>query len=185
MLPEGYEIGPASSIEFLRVGSQHSLYYRDLFAHKLGATNSEMHLVLLVDGYVAAVSGMYFQNLNRGQTGPDGLRYLEETYGFAAPSYRYPRLCRLLMMLITTETFLNSMAEYTPNRPDGLATTCLSPYPEIKINRGILKITFREKMRDGRYRIRYAASARKQSYSEVLQEWLVKHGTRQLARVPA
>lgn len=140
----------------------------------MGAATSEQHLAMLVDGYVCGIVGMHLSDLFRGREKIDGHLYVEETYGFNVASYRYPRLNRLLMMLITTRQFLSPLAANI-YEPYGLATTCLTQYPDLKINRGILKLVSREKLKNGMFKLRYATPAKDKTYQEVVQEWLQKH----------
>jgi hypothetical protein len=172
ILPEGYEIKEDSTVACKIVPANQALYYRDLFAHRLGATRSELHYVMLVDGYICGVFGIHRQDFNRGNRKKDGKLYIEETYGFSPPNRKYHRLNRLLMMIITTQEF--QYGHFTTNvyRPDGLATTCLARYPELKTNRGILKLVSRKKMPNGIFHLRYLADARDESYGDTLKRWL-------------
>ena len=191
ILPETHVITDESSVQIVRIPANQALYYRDLFAHRLGATRSEQHFLLLVDGFICGVFGMHLSDLRRGtrrivqdkkvkkipfsSTGEKGKLYAEETYGFSPPSYNYPRLNRLLMMVITSRDFI--LGEYFSDMvyvPDGLATTCLARYPELKTNRGILKLVSREVRPDGLFHLRYLADARDESYSDTVKRWLTK-----------
>jgi hypothetical protein len=79
------------------------------------------------------------------------------------------------MMLLTTSRFLDAQA-HNLHVPEGLSTTCLSQYPEMKINRGILKLHSREVLRNGQYKLRYYSMAKPQTFEEVVSSWLQKHG---------
>ncbi|GAG34173.1 unnamed protein product, partial [marine sediment metagenome] len=134
ILPVDYEITPASSVSFRPTQERHAMYYRDLFAHRLGATTSEQHCLMLLDGHIAGVVGVHFFSANHYIPLDDGKIYLEETYAFTSPSRRHKRLNRLLRMLITTDTFRDMVAPTERLRHTaGLATTCLSKHPEQKI----------------------------------------------------
>ena len=171
VIPEDYEITEESSVVCKEIPANQALYYRDLFAHRLGAARSEMHYLMLVDGFICGVFGIHRQDFNRGNRKKDGKLYIEETYGFSPPNRKYHRLNRLLMMIITTREFLDL---FTNNvyEADGLATTCLARYPELKLNRGVLKLVNREKLKNGSFKLRYLADARHESYGDTLKRWL-------------
>jgi hypothetical protein len=175
LLPEDHEITPDSDIQFIVAAERNALYYRDLWAHRLGVTTSERHFIMVVDGYVAGVCGFMTSPLKRGMMNADGERTAEETYGFTAQSNRYARLNRLLMMLICTKGFLDSLAVNIYS-PTALTTTCLSEHKELKTNRGILGLYHRERMPNGMYYLRYIAHAKHKTFQETIEEWLRKHG---------
>lgn len=181
ILSDAYAFTEASQIAFIRVSKENALYYRDLWAHRLGRTDSEFHYVMLVDGYVCGVCGLFTQAVRVGQPTVDGKVWVEETYGFTAPSRRYPRLNRLLMMAITSKAFYRFLYGTTPRRPPvepaGLVTTCLARHTELKTNRGILKLYAREWREDEQiYHLRYKAEWRDDTFPEVMAKWLTNHG---------
>lgn len=174
VLPAEHEIISSSTVTFQGVLKDEGLYYRDLFIHRLGVTQAQVYYLLIVDGYVAGTVGvMAKQNYKMLLTSPfEG--DVEEYYGMTAHSSRHPKLNRLLMMLIKSNEFL-SHHDTLQFWATGIATTCLSQYPELKINRGIYKLLERVKMKDGSYKLRYRADRTPQSYQEVLLEWLKKY----------
>jgi len=172
VLPSNYEITAKSQVGFKSVTPAEALYYRDLFIHKLGVTGSQYNYMLVIDEYVAGVVG--FSNIEK-ITRDAFDAYSEETYGICAPSIRHPKLNRLLMMLIKSGAFLSKHIDTLQFRSLGILTTCLSPYPEIKLNRGIYKLIGRKDMPDGTYKLRYQADRTNQTYQEVLDEWLKKY----------
>ena len=86
----------------------------------------------------------------------------------------HPKLNRLLMMLIKSNEFLK-MFNKAHFEVEALQTTCLSQYTELKINRGIYKLVSRKKIPTG-YKLIYIGKRTKQTYQEVLGEWLTKYG---------
>jgi hypothetical protein len=176
-----HEFTEESQIAFKPISADQALYYRDLFCHRLGASNSEQHYALIVDGFLVGVVGFMLRQAMSGAL-MFGQVYVEETYGFCAPSYRYPRLNRLLMMLICSEEILTVLPQFT-HRVYGLSTTCLCQHPELKLNRGIMKLMFRELLKDKNlYRLRYATAWHKHGFKEALRLWLTKHGRSDLSR---
>ena len=171
VLPDGYEITEKSIADLRRTDEETALYYRDLFIHRLGATMARWYYLLIVDGYVAGNLGL----TATGQWKRDAFdAYSEEGYGITAPSKRHPKLNRLLMMLIKCEEFQRKM-DTLQFRSLGIATTCLSKYPELKINRGIYKLAGREAMKDGTYKLRYQGDRTGQNYNEVVLDWIARY----------
>ena len=176
LLPEGHEITEASRIDFVETKKQHALYYRDLFAHKLGVARSEGYFLALIDGYVFSVFGMMFGHVLRGVSD-----MVNESFGFSVPNERYRRLNKLLMMCLVSgsaQKFFRqcNKLEMSPYPINRFQTTCLSDVPELKINRGILKIVGRERMPNGTYKINYNADFNDKDFSDVLATWLKRDG---------
>jgi hypothetical protein len=179
-------ITPQTRIDFVPVKREVGLYYRDLFAHRLGGTDAEGFVLMLLDGKVFGSVGLFFRQVRLGkrygwQAPDDDRLFVFETYGLNASSSRYPRLNRLLMMAITCEEFkhvVKSMSRFGLTEPAGLTTACIAQHPEVKINRGILKLVQRERQPDGRYHLVYACPWRPGTYRDQLHAWLSKHGTK-------
>lgn len=181
MLPVDYEITEESVVSWVVVDTATAMYYRDLFAHRMGLSGSEQHQILLIDGYVVGVVGTHYYNFRFGKLVYD-MRGIEETYGMVVFSDRHLRLNRLLLMLICTRQFLNwAVGPDSLHQPEGIATTCLSRYPEHKTSRGIMKRMSSERQNGGMmagtwFKLRYASKAIDETYSEVIKRWLTKHG---------
>lgn len=171
ILPEEHEITATSRVEFINTTTAHAFYYRDLWAHRLGSTDAERHMLLLIDGYVTGVVGLHYADIRRNRKTHDGKLWLFETYGFNANSIRYPRLNRLLMMLITTAEFGKLAVKGDVNPAAGLATTCLCEHPELKTNRGILKLVSRTRQK----KLLYVAEWKQETLREAVLRWLNKH----------
>lgn len=164
-----------SKIQFAKAPEEVAMYYRDLFAHRLGTVETERNFILLVDGRVAGVIGIHLFNVMMGTSGQAFL-----LYGFTAPTRRYPRLNKLLMMTLVTKDFA-AVIEETENLKTreltGLKTTCLSRYPEMKSHRGVLKLEKRER-KNGTYRLVYATDFKEMSFRDCLITWLKRENGR-------
>jgi hypothetical protein len=174
------ELRPDSLVEFIPVKEGTVFYYRDLWAHKLGATAGDRYLLMLIDRKVYSAVIM-----NLGQFTHMTSDYLFEQSGFSAPSTRHPHLHRLLMWSLTCRQFGDDMLRigYKKNRifaPVGLETTCISKYRKLKSNNGIFEVAFRERYPNGMYRILYRADFREERYTDcirrVLEEDTAQHG---------
>ena len=178
VLPYNHNITTESEIKVACVTQDVALYYRDLFAHKLPIGYSETYFCLLLDGYVFGAVGMHLAAARR-RNYRNGSFWLHETFGFTAPT-KYYRLTRLLMMCITTTRFVDDIIKTNPGlayiKPVKLQTTCIADVPELKTNRGILKLVDRRKLPNGKYHINYNTDFRDETYKEALQKWLSKHG---------
>jgi hypothetical protein len=175
-----HEIHPNSVVQAHCVSRAISLYYRELWAHKLGIVRSEDYFVLTVDGRVFAATGFHVSGALGRKDRKLG-RTVFEDFGFNAPS-RYKRLNTLLMLCLTCQQFRSVMmaaerckmlaysGEFT------FATTCIADVPEIKANRGILKIISRDRLANGKFRILYHTPFHPGSFSEMVKKWLAKDG---------
>ncbi len=168
------EITEDSKISFKQVKKEVGLYYRDLFAHRLGNTMAEIYLLMLIDGKVFGTIGLHAAELRRLTS-----NYIFEVFGFNAPLKKYPRVNRLMMMAITSKEFGewlensrilgNKNAIYDLR---GLKTTCLSKYRKVKLNNGILKVKKREKMPNGLYKILYVKEWFDRTYQDCVKIYL-------------
>jgi hypothetical protein len=70
------------------------------------------------------------------------------------------------------EPYLSDIEEM----PTKIQTTMMTPYPETKIARGVMKMTSRVKNADGTYKLTYYADIVQRSAAETLNEWLEKYG---------
>lgn len=177
IMPIDYEIPVDAKIQLISVDKNIGLYYRDLFAHKLGATRSERYYLGLLNEYIFCVFGVHAQKFEFGHADA-----INETFGFTCPSKRYRRLNRLFMMSLICgdahKAFIRDRVWSQSKTCKGVRTVCLSTYPELKVNRGIMKLMRRDKVKDGNYnyKLHYYADFNKKTFSDVLKEFLIKHG---------
>ncbi len=166
------EIKPDSEIKFVQVPEEVALYYRDLFAHKLGTTKAEVYYLMLIDGKVYSVVGFMVGGCLKLKTDK-----AYENFGFSVANYKYPHENRLLMLMITSkdmqkvfhDTISSKNRIYTIN---GIKTTCLSTKRSIKTHRGILNRVFREKLPNGFYRIQAETNWHDRTFQETLRQFL-------------
>lgn len=170
------EIRADSKIWFVAVTQSTANYYRDLWAHKLGATSGDLYLLMLIDGKVYSVVVMMLADFMNMRS-----EYLFQQSGFSAPSTRYPHMHRLLMWCLTCREFGDFIiGSFSRNRfhvPKGLKTTCLSKYRKMKSNNGILEITHRERMeKTGLHKLSYITDFREENYTRCIQRTFQDHG---------
>lgn len=169
-----YRITPESQISFMMVAKEEALYYRDLFAHKLGVTRAECYMLMLLDGAVFATVGFHCQKVRSLQESE-----IFEVYGFNASLTHHLKANRLLMLAITCTEFNEQTVKghilKGVNRIftcDGLKTACLAKYRKVKLNNGILKVTAREKMANGLYKIMYKTKWHERTLKECITQYL-------------
>jgi hypothetical protein len=177
----GGEVRPDSDLRALRVAKQVGDYYRDLFIHKLPGSLAETYAVLLLDGYLLAVVGLNLYNYRTG-----GAKGVDEpanlTFAFTVFHAAYRRLHKLTLRAVTSRWFWNDVYGdevwyQVAGCPQTLQTTMLTPHPENKTARGVLKLTRREQQPDGTYKLSYHAPIADRASQETLREWLDKYGT--------
>lgn len=174
ILPNDHRITGDSSIRFVRIREKHALYYRDLFAHKLGNTVAEVYFAMLIDGYLTSVSG---HHLGFWTLGAQEASY--ETFGFSCRPPLYPRINKLHMRCLTSEVFRQTIIRTRPSVITPLRyfrTTCLAEYPEQKGNRGILKVVSREQLPDGTYHLQYETEFHQEDLSGALRWFFDREG---------
>jgi hypothetical protein len=173
---DDHEITPASKFHVLMVGLPTALYYRDLFVHRLGATTADRGFLLLVDGQVMTSFAVFLQDFLQFRT-----QYLPEMFGITRSSKRYHRLGKLFMLLLTSGEMKKRLCDILKlglHEPRGIQTTSITVHEEGKTDRGALKVTSREQLDDGRFRIIYRGDFRDDSFADVVADWLKKHGER-------
>lgn len=168
------EIRPDSKIDMFFTKREHALYYRALWAHRLGQTDAESFCLWTIDGALFATCGLHTEKLFRMVE-----EHVFEAFGFATPHAYYPNLVRLLMMCLTSEEFKRRCFAAPKFRKmafisfKGIKTTCLSRYRKVKLNNGILEIIHREKTEEtGMYRIIYRADFRRDAWADCVNWYL-------------
>jgi len=168
ILTDKDEITEESEISVVHITHEQAMYYRDLFVHRLGVSQAEVNVLLLVDQKIFSVRGlMYF----RGGSGPDFTA--TEIFGLVVPNCSYRHLGRLAMRVITCNDFLQAITpknELFPKRY--ITSTTISKYPEAREDKGILEIYDSALLKNGLYRLRYKTSFKAQSFRDCLLEWL-------------
>jgi len=170
------EITPETKIQFVAVDKETCLYYRDLFVHRLGSTESQSYYLMLLDGRVVTPLGLHLRDLTLGRS-----EYASETFGITKTSRRYKRLGKLFMMALTSvdfQEFLIGHHRWMHLRPPrGIRTTSITRHPEGKTDCGVLKVVHREKLEGGdSWRLIYQTDFREESWPECIARWLEKHG---------
>lgn len=170
------EITEDSKIEFVQVDEDTCMYYRDLFVHKLGTTTAESFWLMLIDNRVTTAFGLSMRDVFTRKT-----EYVGEVFGITRTSYRYKFMGKLFMLFLTSGEFkkiLESKFNLGLRKIKGIKTSSLTTHPEGKTDRGVMKLTFREKLKNGNYRVIYQGDFRDDDFKEVLVTWLKRYGKR-------
>lgn len=163
ILPLDYEITEKSSIQIMRVNSEHAQYYRMIWTHNFVGTPAEKNFAVLIDGYVAAVFGIS--------------KYSDEVmfvwYVMKAP-HRVYRLGRLCYMLAQNEAFRDRLFDdISSKKMQTMRTLMITKYAENKEVRGIMKLVDRQKDKVGGYRLTYDCGfVPERNEQQTLTEWL-------------
>lgn len=179
------EITPESKLWAVLVGKDVGGYYKDLFIHKLPGGMAEKYAVLLLDGMLLAVMGLNIKRFRTGWTkaGTKGIDASASLmFAFTVPHDTYRRLHKLTLMSIASNWFWHDAFERSPfyvlsGGPSCVQTTMLTPHPENKTARGVLKMASREKQKDGTFKLSYYADILDRTREETLALWLQKFGT--------
>ncbi|GAB4528472.1 MAG: hypothetical protein OHK0046_47330 [Anaerolineae bacterium] len=177
------DITPDSQIKAIRTDKVTGDYYRDLFVHKLPASTTEVYVLILVDGYLMSIVGMNLADLRRGKVVTKGEKVLDQcvsvTFAFTCP-HPHDRLHKLTLMSITSEWFWQDVLGHENwyelnGMPRHIKTTMLTPHPEVKSARGIMKLDTREPQKEGGYKLTYSTPTNQMTRQETLETWLKKH----------
>lgn len=168
ILTDKDEITEKSEITVVHITHEQAMYYRDLFVHRLGVSQAEISVLLLIDQKIFSVRGLMYY---RGG-GPDYT--VTEIFGLIAPNRRYRHLGRLAMRAITCKDFMEAITPKNEMFPKWYITsTTLSKYPEAREDKGILEIYDSTLLKNkGLYRLRYKTSFKAKSFMDCLLEWL-------------
>lgn len=158
-----------SKVTFLKVKEENALYYRDLFAHRLGDVKAELYFVMLIDDKIVSTVGFNASDVLRGK-----FDKIFEVYGFSVHLEKYPRINRMMMMCITCEGIKPILERYLSRKNrfytlNGMRTTCLTKYRKNRLNAGFLKMTLREKLPNGMYRLLYETKYHPYGFDEVIR----------------
>jgi hypothetical protein len=172
VMTDADELTEDSRITFQPVDALTALYYRDLFAHKLGASKAEHYYLMLINGKVFATIGLLTNGLFRLQSD----RFLQQ-FAMNAPLDGHPKANRLVAMCLTTTEFgryLRATASKMNRAYEikGMQTTFFSKFRKAKLNNGIMTVTKREKLKGGMYKIVYDAELRDETFKDALKKYL-------------
>ena len=170
IISKDYKITKQTKIDVLKVSEEVALYYRDLWAHKMGTTKAEQYYLFLLDGAAFGVTGFHAS---------EALRLVSndvfEVFGFDQPLDNHPNAHKLFMMLLTCNDMKNVILNScTKNRIfdlKGFKTVCVTKYRKLKSSTGLLEIKSREKLPNGNYKIMYYTPFWKRTFEETLAHW--------------
>lgn len=163
-----------SKIWFEPITKEQALYYRDLFAHRLGVTRSELYVAMFIDGKMSSVCGIYLSDWCM-----KGADYVFESFGFSVHPKLYPRINKLHMMCLTSHEFRDFIkSKYKSVQHDltTFRTVCLARHHEQKGNRGVLKLESREQMKNGMFKLKYVTEFKPQTWQDMKAKFLEKEG---------
>lgn len=169
-----------SKVFITKTKKEIAMYYRDLFAHRLGASNAEAFFLMWLDGKLFGTLGFHLQAAISGRPydAADGRLFVWQTFGMSPnhPSIRHVN--RLVTMCLTCEDFLKVLKKTTRfpvGDPVGVRTVCFTKGPEHKGNRGIMKLLRREKGDNGLYHLVYATEWRPGTFADQVKLWVQKY----------
>jgi hypothetical protein len=90
----------------------------------------------------------------------------------ACPSVRYKHLAKLIVRCAISKEARLLLESSHKTRVVSVATTAYSNHPESMKYRGLFKLQYRERLKDGRYRLRYQGAFTDKTLAQHLAEWL-------------
>jgi len=173
IVEKDFRITKETKIQVVCVKEEVALYYRDLWAHKMGTTKAEQYYLFLLDGKAFGVTGFQLSKALRLVS-----EDVFEVFGFDQPLDHHPNSHKLFMMLLTCNDMrrilINSTSRNRIFDIKGFRTVCITKYRSLKSSAGLLNIMNREKMPNGNYKILYHTLFYKRTFEETLAEWCDK-----------
>ena len=156
LYPKDRDLTLDDKISIKSISKETALYYRDLFAHRLGSTVAELYFGIFVNGDLLSVSGFNTSFLRRLQE-----NYIFENFCFSTSHDKYENLNRLGMMCLVSGQFKNYLitdalknSSYVDLKT--FKTVCLTKYRKSKLNNRLLTLTHSERVEsNGTYKLTY------------------------------
>lgn len=155
MYPKDRELTKEDIITIVPVDKDTALYYRDLFAHRLGATVAEVYFAVLVNEKLISTCGFNTSFLRRLQE-----TYVFENFCFSIAHKKYENLNRLSMMCLCSGQFKKYLVNVVLKESsyvllDTFRTVCLTDR-KSKLNNGLLTLISSEIVEEnGMYKLTY------------------------------
>ena len=168
------EITEDTKIEFVQTDEATCMYYRDLFVHKLGTTKAESYWLMLIDGKVNTAMGLSMRDVFTQKS-----THVGEVFGISRSSAKYKRLGKLFMFCLTSGSMKKQLMRkfnFGVREPMGIKTSSLTTYAEGKTDRSVMKLTFREELKGGNFRVIYQGDFRDDTFEDCVKMWLKKWG---------
>jgi len=155
LLPQDYKLTAEAKVSINEINKETALYYRDLFAHRLGSTVAEVYFGIFLDGYLMSVCGFNTSFLRRLQE-----TYIFENFCFSISHNNIENLNRVSMMFLCSGQFKRHLENNTLKgsayvQLKSFKTTCLTKYRKSKLNNNLLKLTNSDRQENGTYKLTY------------------------------
>lgn len=182
ILPPDHEITADSTCGVLPISTSQATHLKELWVHRIKPGSAALDVALIVDGHLAAVAGYDVRN----QPTSPWAYHLLLLYTFAAP---HPmRLLRLLVAMCCQRSTLDILrgpaAALWVDSCHSVLTVMLSKHPEVKTQRGLMKLEERRPDKDHGYRLYYSAPIETRTPAEVFDSWYRKEVEWQKSRRP-
>jgi hypothetical protein len=104
---DSFEITKDTKVQLVKLRREVGEHYRDLFAHRLGATSADVVVGFLINGMLMSVAGPNIARLFGigALTAEAKKNYIHEIYGMTVPSKRYKRIRMLFMTFLASKQF--------------------------------------------------------------------------------
>ena len=175
LMPADHEFKETDVMCVMELNKPTALYYRDLFAHRLGATQAEIYFGIFCNGALMSVCGFNTSFLRRLQE-----TYIFENFCFSVTHNKIENLNRLGMLCLTS----GSMYQYLVHKTlrgsayvqlKTFRTVCLTKYRKSKLNNGLLTLLSSVKQENGTYKLVYEQPFYiERDYSKCLKIFLEK-----------
>lgn len=155
MYPKDRLLTLEDKITIRQISKETALYYRDLFAHRLGTTVAEVYFGVFVNDMLLSASGFNTSFLRRLQE-----KYIFENFCFSISHDVYENLNRLSMMCLVSGEFKRFLYKDTLRGSSYVQlltfrTVCLTKYRKSKLNVNLLTLLSSERQENGTYKLVY------------------------------
>ena len=173
MLPYEHEITEDSVAEVWAIGRHEAAYFRALWTHNFTGVRSESNFAVAIDGGVVGVFSYSKDWISQQGSFGHTENALLVMNSISRPDKKW-RLGRLLVIL----SKLKDVAEFACDphelaQIDVIKTAMMTPHPESKQMRGLMKLQKRVKHPIHGFSLTYTSEMKEQTCQEAFREWLV------------
>jgi hypothetical protein len=163
-------IRPTSEIRLVQIKTSDLRRYKDAFlAKNIKFASGHWAFAVAIDGKVVG-----FLEFQRGKYGPNEIYAMAD---FAVPHTPYPRLSKLIVMLMLSGETKKAVERLNEGRVTTVCTTAFTHRPVSMKYRGILTLDKRGETPDGKPFLNYSGAFTALTWKETLAQWLTKYST--------
>jgi hypothetical protein len=174
------EITEGSRLEVVRVGAAEAQYIRELYSSaEVGQVSAPYNYAVAIDGKLAGIIAFYLPSMNVQMGVPNDPEAKDVSIymmcDLAVPSFRYPRLSKLVLMASVSCEMQREMEHRLVQEYRYNTTTAFSRNPASMKYRGVFTLLSRKQRADGVCQLNYYSKMGRWTLKDALTRWLKQH----------